>query len=103
MDASGRRRVAIGILAAGWAIAAAVYLTAAPVEEDPEIFDLQHSRIYERQLEVIGGKAAVLGSEIDAWIESLWQGQRRAYPVAAVALAVALGCWPWRRAAPSGG
>jgi hypothetical protein len=94
-----RRSVVATILAAGLSVALAVYLGAAPVEEDPEVYDLQHSRMYERQLEVIGGKSAVVGKEIDDWLASLWQGQRLAIPIAAATALAALACWAWDRGA----
>ena len=91
-----RRWIAGGILAAGWVVAATVYLTAAPVEDDPDVYDLEHSRTYVRQLEVIGGKAAVMGKEIDDWIAGLWRGRGRAYTLAAGAAIVALlAAWAW--------
>jgi len=92
----GRRRwIAASILAAGWTAALAVFLAAAPVEEDPDVYDLEHSRIYNRQLEVIGGKAAILGKEIDDWVAGLFQGRNLAYTLAAASALVALGVWLW--------
>jgi hypothetical protein len=85
-----RRWLAGAILAVGWAIAIAVYVSAARVEDDPDVYDLEHSRTYVRQLEVIGGKAAVMGKEIDDWIAGLWRGAHRAYTIACGTALVAL-------------
>ncbi len=93
-----RRRIALGLLALGWAAALAVFLAAAPAEENPDVYDLEHSRTYVRQLEVLGGKAAVMGKELDDWIAGLWHGRNLAYPIAAAAALVALAVWLW----PSG-
>jgi hypothetical protein len=95
---SSRRRLAtLGILAVGWAAALAVYLSAGPVEDDPEAYDLTHSRIYDRQLEVIGGKAAIMGRDLQDWLASLGHGRRLAYPIAAATIVVALGYRAWDR------
>ena len=91
-----RRAVALAVLAVGWTAALAVFLARAPVAEDPDVYDLEHSRLYQRQLEVLGGKAAVLGKELDDWLAGLVEGRNLAYTIAVgtalVALAVRL--WP---------
>ena len=80
-----------GILAVGWSIAVAVYATAAPVVEDDLVDDWEHSRKYLLQLERIGGKAAVLGTEMNRWFAGLWQGRSLAYTIAFLTAALALG------------
>ncbi len=83
--------ITAGILVVGWGIAIVVYATATPVVTDDMVDDWEHSRRYLLQLERIGGKAAVLGSEMNAWIAGLWQGQALAYTIAFLTAAVALG------------
>jgi hypothetical protein len=87
------RRVTVAILAAGWVAALGIYVTATPVEEDPQIADMEYSKAYEHRVEVTGGKAALEAERAQAWFESLWQGQRLAYTTAALTALVALGYW----------
>lgn len=95
------RLVVAGVLTVGWAVAIAVYLSASsPVEVDPEISDWEHSRIYERQLQVIGGKSAVFGAELNEWFAGLWHGKALAYTIATITGVIALGCYGWDRARP---
>ncbi len=98
-----RRLVVAGILAVGWGAAAAIYVAAPAVDENPDVYDLEHSREYERQVEVLGGKATLLATELDRWLASFWQGRSLAYTVAFLAAAVALGYWLWDRYRGAGG
>ena len=86
------------ILAAGWLAALVVYATAEPAEENPDLVDLEQSKGYVRQLEVIGGKAAVMGSELTEWLEGLWHGRRLAATLAVLTAAVAGAYALWDRA-----
>jgi hypothetical protein len=100
------RRVAAAILVAGWTIAAAVWVTAPPPPpQNDDVYDMEHSKKYLLQVERIGGKAAILGTEIDAWLAGLWEGRARAYTIAALTAAVAGGYVLLERAgrAPPGG
>ncbi len=96
-----RRIVVAGILAAGWIAALAVYLAVPPAEENPDVYDMQHSRMYDRQVEIIGGKAALLATQLDAWLASLWEGKARAYTIACATAAVALAYYAIDRALES--
>ena len=102
MDPScqNRRRIVLAILALGWTAALAVFLAAAPVTEDPDVYDLEHSRTYVRQLEVLGGKAAVLGKELDDWLSGLVEGRNLAYTIAAATALVAAAVWLWPARGP---
>jgi hypothetical protein len=90
-----------GILAAGWGAALAIYLTVAPVVPDADLEDIELSKTYQRQVELIGGKAALVGGEIDEFVGSLWHGQRLAYTIAALTAVVALGGYLWTCTAPA--
>ena len=79
------------ILAMGWSVAVAVYVTATPVVNDDLVDDWEHSRRYLLDLERIGGRAAVFGTELNQWVAGLWQGRSLAYTLAALTTAVALG------------
>ena len=87
--ARGRLVVAC-ILALGWSIAAGVYLSAAPAVEDDEVYAMEHSKKSQRDIERIGGKAAVFTSELNERIASLWHGQTLAYTIAGLTAVVAL-------------
>ena len=97
------RVVAAAILAVGWAIALVVYVTASPVVENPEVEEIEHSKAFLRQTEMIGGKAAVLGDELREWFDSLWHGQRLAFTIAAITAIVALVYHWWESTAPREG
>ena len=53
---------------------------------------MRNSRMYTHQIQLFGGKAAVLFEDITQWLGSLWHGPRLALTVAwlSVAAAVAL-------------
>jgi len=96
-----RRRVVAGaLLASGWAIALAVWLTALPPLEDPEAYEVEHSKRTLRELESIGGKSAVLANDLEEWFASLWHGRGLAYTLAVLAVAVALAYYNWERILP---
>lgn len=77
-----RLLVLAAILVVGWSIAGAMYLTAPPDAVDEDVYDLTHSRRYEREVERFAGKAALLGNDLREWIEGQWEGRRRARTVA---------------------
>lgn len=91
------------ILLAGLLGAAMVYLTA--VEErsdvvgyeiaDGEVYGVSasESKRYRHDLELFGGKAAVLADDFSRWFAGLWQGRRLAYTLAVLAIGLALGCF----------
>ncbi len=96
--AARRRIVVAAILACGWIAAAAIYVAApAPQDEDPDVYEMRHSREYERQVEVLGGKGALLADDLTRWLASLWQGRTLAYPVALLTAAAAAGWYAWDR------
>ncbi|GEJ59029.1 hypothetical protein [Anaeromyxobacter diazotrophicus] len=97
-----RRLVVAAILVAGWTLAAALYVTTPPVVEDPEIYEMEHSKKALRDLERIGGKAAVFTSELNAWVASRWEGKARAYTVAWLTVLVAGGYALLQRAGSGG-
>lgn len=90
----GRRRplVVIAVLGIGWTVAAGVYFAASPPVEDDEEYEMRHSKRTRRELERIGGKAALLASEANDWIEGLWHGRTLAATIA-VGTALAAGAY----------
>jgi hypothetical protein len=77
------------MLLAGLVAAPVIFLTAAPsddrLDERPE-----DSKQYLRQMEVYGGTANVLASEIREWFYGLWRGRTLAFTVAGLSLLLAL-------------
>ncbi len=90
-----RHHAIIGtILGVGLAAALVVFLTAAPpASRDPDVIDWEQSKAYDRRVELIGGKAAVVGNELRDGFASLWHGRRLAYTIAALTGLVVLGYW----------
>ncbi len=76
-----------------------VYITSAPTAEDVDVYDMEHSKKYLREIERIGGKSAVFTSELNDWVDGLWEGRNRAYTTAGVTVVVAAGYVLARRAA----
>jgi len=88
------------ILLVGLSSAAVIYLTA-PDESDSAVgyesvdgyaypIAPENSRIYIHDMELLGGKSAVLANEFKLWFVGLWQGKSLAYSVAGISLAVFL-------------
>ena len=88
--ANRRHLLTGGILAVGLGLAVAIYATAAPVAENDDIDDMVHSKQYERQVEMLGGKATVLATDLDRWLSELWHGQGLAHTVAFLTAVTAL-------------
>ena len=50
----------------------------------------ENSKIYRHDLEVFGGKAAVLADDLRRWFIGLWQGKSLAYTIALLTFLVSL-------------
>ncbi len=61
------------MLAAGLSIGALVYFSAG--EPDTTLQEMYGSKLYVRDLQRFGGKAAVLFDELDRWFAGLWEGK----------------------------
>jgi hypothetical protein len=51
----------------------------------------QNSKMYRHDLELYGGKAAVLADESSRWIVGLWHGKSLAYTIACITLIISFG------------
>ena len=80
-----------GILLVGLAAAAGVYLTAVKPAADPVGDPLETSKIYQRNLQMIGGNANLVAGEITDGIRSLGSGKGLAGTLAVLTLGVAYG------------
>lgn len=92
-----RRRVIGAILAVGLVASAFIYWNAALPRPNPLGYDPNDSKQYLRQMEMYGGTANVLASEIRLWFESLWHGTRLAFTVAFLTLLTAGAYWLFTR------
>ncbi len=91
------------ILLAGLAAAAMVYLSAEDDMGDNVDYELVNGTVYPTQprdskryvhdLELYGGKAALVVDDIDRWISGLWHGRRLAYTLGILAIGLGLGCF----------
>ena len=70
-----------GIVAAGFAAAAILYITAGPPPQNPLGYDPLQNKAYRHELEVFGGRANVIMAEFRDWFDSLWHGRQLAYTV----------------------
>lgn len=80
----------LAILAVGFASALGIYLTAQPPPANPLGYEPEDTKKYVRDMEVYGGKANLLASEVRHWLGSLWHGKRLAFTV--VVLTVIAAC-----------
>ena len=100
--ASRVRLAAVVIFVVGW-LAAVVVFALAPADggQSADEYRVVGGQAYAaddassselRQLERLGGKAAVLTFKFNRWLTSLWAGRPLAYTLAVLSLLVALGC-----------
>ena len=81
------------ILVVGLATAALVYAFA---REDPDLEaqrEIASGRAYQHNVELMGGKFALLSTEFDQWFASLWRGRSLAYTVGVLSVAIAGACF----------
>ncbi len=78
-----------GTLGSAWAYRAAV------VDEMQDALAAQarNTKDYQGQMEYIGGKANVLGSELTSWVVGLFHGRHLAYTLAVLTLVAASLCF----------
>jgi len=84
---------AVSILIVGLITATGIYALAARSTDDMIAYEIEHSKQYQRMLELYGGKANVMAVEITQWFDSLWHGTRLAYTVASATVLIAVGFW----------
>lgn len=91
------RKIAIGVLLIGLSVAAPIFAMAPPETEDnymgTYVATVGDSKKYQHELEVIGGKGAVLAAEFSDWFGSLWHGKRLAGTIAVISVGVSLFCF----------
>ena len=95
---------AVAILFAGLLSAEIVYFVAERDEESAAVAGMTHTKVYQHDMELVGGKAAVLAGGVADWFAGLWHGRNLAYVIAVVTLLVAGGCFlvGWLQTPPPG-
>ena len=76
------------ILLTGFIGAAIIFVTAESPSKNP-FEEFEHSKRFARSVEVMGGKMALVASDMSKWFASLWQGQQLAFTVLIITVAVA--------------
>jgi len=84
------------VLVVGLASSVLIYLTAEKDSDGAAGYEIEggglypnapeNSRMYEHDLELYGGKAAVLANEFRNWFTGLWHGRALAFTVACIAI-----------------
>jgi len=82
----------VAVLLIGVASAVLIALTATDDETDA-VREIASGRMYQHNLELMGGKFAVLTAEFSDWFASLWHGRALAGTVAVLAVAIAGACF----------
>jgi hypothetical protein len=81
------------ILVVGLASAALIYVFAGEDREAEAAREIAGGRMYQHNLELMGGKLNVLIVQFNEWFASLWQGTTLAFTIAVLAVVIALGCF----------
>lgn len=99
------------VLLGGLAGAALLYRAAPDDADDASGYEVvggfvypgaaEHSKKYEHELQLYGGKAAVLADDFMRWFAGLWRGKSLAYSVACIAAVVSFVLFVAARNAPS--
>lgn len=80
------------ILLVGLVSAALIYIFAADDNTD-RAAEIESARVYEYNIERIGGMAAVYAARLNRWLAGLWHGKPLAYTVAVLSVAIGLLCF----------
>ena len=81
------------ILFAGLLSAEIVYFLAEKDEDAAAVAGMSHTKAYQHNMELIGGKAAVLSAGVAEWFAGLWHGRALAGVIAVVTILVAGACF----------
>ncbi len=83
----------VATLLVGLVAAALIYIIAADNRGPDPAEAIESGRVYEYNVERIGGMAAVYAARFNRWLSGLWHGRPLAYTVAAIAVMIALVCF----------
>jgi hypothetical protein len=87
------RLISATILMIGFGSAISIYLTVDSAPGNPLGYEPEDSRQYLREMEIYGGKANVLASELRRWFNGLWHGKRLTLTVACITALLASAFW----------
>jgi hypothetical protein len=82
----------VAVLVVGMLSAVLIAMTATDDETDAASA-IATDRMYQHNLELMGGKFGVLLAEFSDWFASLWHGRALAYTVGVVSIAIAAACF----------
>lgn len=83
----------VTIMLAGLLGATLIYATAADDRVPDPGAEIESSRVYEYNVERIGGMAAVYAARFNRWLAALWHGRPLAYTIAVLSLIIGLACF----------
>jgi len=80
--------IAAIILTTGLGSSGFIYSVNRSSSDSVSVDQLEYSKKYRHDLEIIGGKANVLAAELNDWFEGLWHGSSLAVTLACITLVV---------------
>ena len=83
----------VATLIVGFAAAIVLYVRATRPAPNPLGYEPEDTKQYLRDMELYGGKANLLASDIREWLSGLWHGRNLAFTVAALTIAAAVLLW----------
>jgi hypothetical protein len=87
------RYTGMAILFVGLVSAALLYVFAPEDSGSDAAAAIASGRLYEYNIERVGGMAAVYAARFNRWLAGLWHGRPLAYTVAVSSIAIALFCF----------
>ena len=83
-----------GVLLAGLLAGELVYFLAADEEPGADAAAaIARGRMYQHNVELVGGKGALFAQRFGEWFASLWHGRPLAYTIAVMAIGLAAACF----------
>jgi hypothetical protein len=87
------RLISYVIFCVGLLISVVIYVIARPPMEHPFGFNPLNTKIYLRQLELLGGKGNIMAAEFMEWFVGLWQGKNLSYTIACITVIISMILW----------
>jgi hypothetical protein len=82
---------AAAVLVLGLAAATLIFVFAADDQDAEAAREIAEGRMYQHNLEVMGGKLMVFLAQFNEWFASLWHGTSLALTVAVLSIVIAIG------------
>ena len=87
------RLISYVIFSVGIVISVVIYVIADPPTEHPFGFNPLHTKLYLRELELLGGKGNIMAAEFIEWFVGLWQGKNLSYTIACITVIISIILW----------